>query len=609
MMAMSGDHVSETLATGGIGHVTSIVGSNVSFDLEGTNEPAQERVTVGSVIGVRADRAYLVGVIKAVSADRAASGDSRPASRADLDLLGEIHVDRGERSFKRGVASYPAIADVVERLSTDDLSLVHRSGSAKSVEVGCLYHDPSMPATIKVDGLLSKHFAVLGSTGVGKSSGVAVIVDSVLHARPDVRVFMLDVHNEYTRCFGERANVISPRAFKLPFWMFNIEELADVIYGGRAAVDEEIEVLIELIPLAKVKYAQYKELADRSVIKRTLGKPSGYTVDTPVPYLLQDLLSLIDERMGRLENRIARIHFHRLITRIEAIRNDPRYGFMFENANVGGDVMGALLSHLFRLEPNGKPITVMQLAGLPTEVLDAVVCVLCRLAFEFGVWSEAAVPLLFVCEEAHRYASADHSVGFSPTRRALSRIAREGRKHGVHLGLVTQRPAELDPTIISQCSTLFAMRMSNERDQAFLRSAVSDAANLLTFAPLLGTGEAIAFGEGVSLPTRMRFRELAPERLPRTDTSGRMGSERGGDLDSAFVGVVVERWRGATMNKGTVEPAEPAGARVSREPGSDTSTTTAIEQAHRRLLKLASESSGSTTAEPPAFRNVFGQAR
>src|SRR5207253_4651505 len=118
----------------------------------------------------------------------------------------------------------------------------------------------------------------------------------------------------------------------------------------------------------------------------------------------------------------------------------------------------------------------------------------------------------------HRYASADHSIGFSPTRRALLRIAKEGRKYGVFLGLVTQRPAELDPTIISQCSTLFAMRMANDRDQALLRSAVTDAAaNLLAFVPSLGTREALAFGVGIPLPTRLTFAELPQQLLPRSE--------------------------------------------------------------------------------------------
>ena len=136
--------------------------------------------------------------------------------------------------------------------------------------------------------------------------------------------------------------------------------------------------------------------------------------------------------------------YHKLIPRIETVRNDPRYAFMFDNANVGGDTMGETLRQLFRLPPNGKPMTIMQLAGFPAEVVDSVVSVLCRMAFDFGMWSDGAFPLLFVCEEAHRYAPADRTIGFGPTRKAISRIAKEGRKYGVFLGLVTQRPAELD---------------------------------------------------------------------------------------------------------------------------------------------------------------------
>src|SRR5258707_6966931 len=189
--------------------------------------------------------------------------------------------------------------------------------------------------------------------------------------------------------------------------------------------------------------------ADKIGSKRASAR-IGYTIDTPVPYRLVDVISLIDERMGKLENRSSRIIYHKLISRIDTVRNDPRYTFMFDNANVGGDTMAEVIGHLFRLPANAKPITLMQLAGFPAEVVDSLVSVLCRMAFDFGLWSDGASPLLFVCEEAHRYVSADSKIGFGPTRRAVSRIAKEGRKYGVFLGLVTQRPAELDATIISQ---------------------------------------------------------------------------------------------------------------------------------------------------------------
>jgi DNA helicase HerA-like ATPase len=568
-----------------MGSVTSIEGSKVHLELAGQNGRPLVRATVGNFVRIEAGAALLIGIITTLSSGGDRSGHK--GAYASIDLLGEILSDNGTRRFRRGVTCYPAIGDAVDLLPAGDLRILYQVSSANMAPVGALYQDPDTPACIKVEDLLTKHFAVLGTTGVGKSSGVAVILDQVMRAQQAVRIFLLDVHNEYAACFGEHASVISPRNLKLPFWLFNLEEIADVIYGGRSPVDEEIEILAEVIPLAKSKYAQYKEASDRQIVKRAIGKSAGYTVDTPVPYMLQDLIALIDERMGRLENRVGRMHYHRLITRIETIRNDPRYGFMFENANVGGDMMGEILAHLFRLDPDGRPMTIMQLAGLPMEVVDAVVCVLCRLAFEFGIWSEGAIPLLFVCEEAHRYASADRSVGFTPTRRALSRIAREGRKHGVYLGLVTQRPAELDPAIMSQCSTLFAMRMTNDRDQAFLAAAVSDAVNLLTFVPSLGTGEVIAFGEGVPMPVRMKFAALPPERQPRNDMSGRASDHGDAIAGAAFVGAVVERWRGATMSKaGGLDAADQsASPRLAREPSAEGGNGAALDQVHRRLLR------------------------
>ena len=589
-----------------IGLVTSIRGSVVTMDIVADADLPNARVTIGSFVGVRAGDAYLVGVVTTLSADAVHDSARSIRARANLDLLGQILCDaRGEKSFRRGVACYPAIGDPVELLSSENFRLIYHVSAANTVEIGSLYQDASTPACVKVNDLLSKHFAVLGTTGVGKSSGVAVIVDTILQSGKDIRVFLLDVHNEYASCFGARASVISPHTLKLPFWMFNLEEIADVIYGGRPPVDEEIEILTEVIPLAKNKYAQYGDGSDRQLVKRAIAKGSGYTVDTPVPYLLQDLISLIDERMGRLDNRASRMHYHRLITRIETIRNDPRYRFMFDNANVGGDVMGELLAHFFRLEPDGKPITIMQLAGLPPEVMDAVVCVLCRLAFDFGVWSDGAIPLLFVCEEAHRYASADRMVGFAPTRRALARIAREGRKHGVYLGLVTQRPAELDPTIISQCSTIFAMRMSNDRDQAILSAAISDSANLLTFVPLLGTGEVIAFGEGVPLPARMKFRALSSQAVPRSQTLEQTTGADGSKSNAALIGAAVDRWRGATMNKVAVSTEQPGQARPKQE-GSTEVSKAALDHAHGRLVRRHMAPAAQDEAAPETDTRAAG---
>ena len=532
------------------GRVISVRGSLARVGLLAANQmPISEvRATVGRFVSIRCASSVIVAMITEVSCENLSSADNYIAI-ASVDLLGEILNAADKAKFQRGVTNYPTIGDAVDLITSQELRTIYAPTGSDQINVGFLQQDRSVVAYVDVEEMLSKHFAVLGSTGVGKSTGVSLLLNEILKSRPNLRIFLLDVHNEYGRCFGDRALVLNPRNLKLPFWLFNFEEIVDVLFGGRAGVPEELDILAEVIPLAKGVYTQYQN-ADRIGLKRIDPKQIGYTVDTPVPYRLVDLMSLIDERMGKLENRSSRIIYHKLISRIEAVRNDPRYAFMFDNANVGGDTMAEVISHLFRLPANGKPMTVMQLAGFPAEVIDSVVSVLCRMAFDFGLWSDGVSPMLFVCEEAHRYASADRNVGFGPTRKAVSRIAKEGRKYGVYLGLITQRPAELDATIISQCNTLFTMRLANERDQALLRAAVSDAAaNLLSFVPSLGTREVLAFGEGVALPTRLRFKEVPPHQLPRGEaTISSVPSVTSGH-DMHFVSAVLERWRGATSQR------------------------------------------------------------
>jgi hypothetical protein len=193
---------------------------------------------------------------------------------------------------------------------------------------------------------------------------------------------------------------------------------------------------------------------------------------------------------------------------------------------------------------------------VPSEILNVVVSVLCRVTFEFAMWSEGKVPILLVCEEAHLYAPENPDAGFEPTKRALSRIAKEGRKYGVSLAIITQRPAELDPTILSQCNTIFSFRLSNERDQEILKAGISDAAaSLLEFVPTMGTGEAVTFGEGVALPTRMKFDLLPAEALPRSTTASFSHNWNTEIADEKFLVDIVARWRQQTFNPPPETPA------------------------------------------------------
>src|ERR1700704_3109643 len=376
-------HMPGSTTVTSFGRVISVRGSLARVGLLAVTHLglSEVRATVGRFVSIRCANSTIVAMITDVTCEDLPSSDNYIAT-AGVDLLGEILGGPERPKFQRGVTNYPTIGDAVDLITSQELRTVYAPAGSDQINVGTLQQDPSVIAYVDVEEMLSKHFAVLGSTGVGKSSGVSLLLNEILVARPTLRVFLLDVHNEYGRCFGDRALVLNPRNLKLPFWLFNFEEIVDVLFAGRPGVPEELDILAEVIPIAKGIYSQYQN-SDRVGLKRTEPK-AVYAIDTPVPYRLVDFISLIDERMGKLENRSSRITYHKLISRIETVRNDPRYTFMFDNANVGGDTMAEVISHLFRLPANGRPMTIMQLAGFPAEVVDSVVSVLCRMAFDFG---------------------------------------------------------------------------------------------------------------------------------------------------------------------------------------------------------------------------------
>jgi hypothetical protein len=216
------------------------------------------------------------------------------------------------------------------------------------------------------------------------------------------------------------------------------------------------------------------------------------------------------------------------------------------------DGMTQVLSRIFRVPVNDRPITIVELTGLPTEIINVVVSVLSRMTFDFAHWSEGKVPLTLVCEEAHRYVPATPKLGFEPCKRAIAKIAKEGRKYGVALCIVSQRPAEVDPTILSQCNTVFALRMSNDRDQEIVTSAITDTSSgLLEFLPALGQREALAFGDGVALPVRIMFDELPAASLPRSTTARFTEHWQRSIGDEGFLEQVVEKWRSSDIGAGS----------------------------------------------------------
>lgn len=542
-----------------IGRIVSVTGSKAIVLLDSAHEGgirSDERPDMGTLLAIDTANTVVLAIVSALSVPVPAQRDGEKEIRiAELGLVGELWRDEAGNAsiFARGVTVYPSLGDRVRVASKAELAAAFcgdPARSVRSVRIGCIRQDQSIPAMVRVDELLGKHLAILGTTGTGKSCTTALILRSILEKNPAAHIVLLDPHNEYATAFADWAEVISPRNMQLPFWLLNFEEIVEVLIsdGTRKA---EIEILQELIPIAKARYSAGRA---RDNLRRAGPEQHRFTVDTPVPYRISDLTGLIDERMGKLENKKDLSPYRQLKARIDTISQDGRYAFMFGSLTVY-DGMTQVLSRIFRVPVNGKPITIVELTGLPTEIINVVVSVLSRMTFDFAHWSEGKVPLTLVCEEAHRYVPAMPRLGFEPCKRAIAKIAKEGRKYGVALCIVSQRPAEIDPTILSQCNTVFALRMSNDRDQEIVTSAITDTGSgLLEFLPALGQREALAFGDGVALPVRITFDELPAASLPRSTTARFTEHWQRSVGDEGFLEQVVEKWRSSDIGAG--DPAQ-----------------------------------------------------
>lgn len=533
---------------GVIGEIISVTGSHALAMLnERTKDrSSQIRLELGAILTIDTGSAIVLCLIGGMSIP-APSNDAahQDVKILELELIGEFlrSSAKGPARFHRGVSAYPSLGDPVSVAGRSELTALFASSGGSSVRIGVVKQDASIPATINIDDLFSRHAAILGTTGAGKSCAVSLMMQSITDRYQSAHIVILDPHNEYSRCFGDKAVVFDPTTFNLPFWMLTFDELIEVLYPGRSGSEAEIEILSEMIPIVKKMGHSSSQSTLRNATPNRMLESSHITVDTPTPYRLSDLLSLLDKALGGLNNSQNMIPYKKLRNRLYTISQDARYTFMFGSLSVQ-DTMVDTLASLFRIPVDGQPISIIELGALPAEVAQVLVSVISRLAFEFGLWSHGASPIAIIVEDAHRFAPADRSSGFSPTRKALTRLAKEGRKTGVSLWVVSQRPTELDPAILSQCNTIFAMRLSNQADQETLRAIVPDAStSLLSSLPSLGMGEAIAVGEGVPLPTRIRFDAVRRSDVPRSLTASFTDGWTVEVDDDHYVRRIVEQWR------------------------------------------------------------------
>jgi DNA helicase HerA-like ATPase len=526
-------------APGQIGVVTSVSGFKLSCLIFGPSTPdgtdaAYMTAQIGALVKVPTLSSSAFGFIDKLNFEYA--GTDVQIAIAEIDLLGELTGRASDRSaqFTRGISIYPVLGAPVFTATGEDIKLIYAKPNSWTLQIGSLHQDADTPAYLMSQEFLSKHSAIVGTTGSGKSCALTLILRTLLTAHPNGHVVMLDPHGEYATAFDDIAEVITPDTLQLPYWLLSFEEIVEVLCStDPAARSREAPILKEIIVGAK------QDFLGAGV------NTTGITVDTPTPYRLTGVLQRISDAMGKLDRPDSSLPYLRLMTTIENLRKDPRYDFMFEGLTVR-DNMTEIISLLLRIPVSGKPITILDISAVPSEIVNVVVSVLARLIFDFALHSERteAIPILLVCDEAHRYIPRDESQSFEGTRRSISRIAKEGRKYGVSLCLVTQRPSELSESILSQCSTIFALRMNNERDQKYVRSMLpDDAAGLLNVLPTLRQREAIVVGEGVAHPMRIRFSDLAPNHRPKGEAANFPEAWQNDVKNRDFITKIVERWR------------------------------------------------------------------
>ncbi len=536
-----------------VGRVVEVSGSRVIGELEGTVEDLYRTYRsrryavgqVGSIVKIEAGDNLVFGFVTALRMAEVPGDGKHPTQQQEtrhdlkwleIELFGEgqrVGLGESDFDFQRGVVSYPLPGHAIYVATHAELSRIYSRPEKSCLHIGFLSQEAALPAYLLPNDLLGKHFAVLGTTGSGKSCTVAVLLRSILEIASQAHIILLDPHNEYGNAFHDVAELIDPTILKLPHWLLNFEESTELFIGKTQFVATSQTNILKDAMLHARKQLTHKDIPTERI-----------TVDTPVPYKLGEVYSHVDN--AKPEQPSKQEPYKKILEKINLLRDDRRFSFLMSSDEDVTDNLVNTISRFLRIPVDSKPLSIIDLSGVPSEVVDVVVSVLCRIIFDFAVWSQrpTQVPVVLLCEEAHRYAPRRSDASFQPTKAALSRIAKEGRKYGVGLGLVSQRPSELADAILSQCNTIIALRMSNADDQNFVKSALPDSIqSLIDVLPTLRAREALVVGEGTVVPVRLRFNDLPEDRRPHS--SDVQFSERWTEnkADEPYIEEVVKRWR------------------------------------------------------------------
>jgi DNA helicase HerA-like ATPase len=500
----------------------------------------------GSIIRIHYGRTLIYGYVsrlrmKSEYAQERGLAAINPSARViEADLFGEgewVH-ESGKwlLRFERGVSTFPLPQQKVYLTPKGELRYVYGEGGSAAIEIGEYVGSGGTPAYADMNELLGKHTALLGSTGAGKSGAVAAILHAILkrgghmkYTNWNPRIVILDPHNEYGNAFpGHKRLSTDEGTLSLPYWLLDLNETIALLIGKTEYVATSQSNIVKNALLA----AREKSLEKMQGISL-----SDITVDSPIPYVLGDptnfdefgkqtdgtlysegFVGAINAQRPDNKNKKDHEDYNKVLKKLQTLIKDSRLKFMMKPWDGTVDPLGNILGQFF---DSDEKVRIVDLSGIPNEIAGTTSAAIARALFSVKLWQtpdeRQNSPVLLICEEAHRYVPDRGEAQYATAQEAIRRLAKEGRKYGIGLMLISQRPSEVEATVLSQCNSWVVLRIANDKDREHVRSILPDSlAGLTKVLSGLRRREAIFVGQATLLPSRIMITKLDDRQLPKS---------------------------------------------------------------------------------------------
>tara|TARA_R110002049_G_scaffold191507_1_gene360465 strand:- start:32765 stop:34582 length:1818 start_codon:yes stop_codon:yes gene_type:complete len=590
-----------------IGQIVEVNGNSLRIDLgidinelvrtvDGKNYPIGQ---VGSVIKIHFGRKILFAFVRLLRmrseiTDESENllinpGDDSRILEADLFGQGSWSQSKNKLKFSRGVETYPLPLQKVYLCLNSELESIYTAAEynvsdnavSPMVPIGHYVGSNNAICRANIDKLFGHHFAILGSTGSGKSATVASILHSIIDYKHESqklkpRIIIIDPHGEYAKAFGDSALVyrayndaatsdVESELLKLPYWLMSSDELRSLIIGKTEfEATSQNNIVYEGIAYARqLQAGLIKDIGEDALGAVVSEKQKDVTEedllrfdrDKPLPFHIAQFEKHVDQVQGRkpgktdnLSASAGRDKVDSILKKLRILRASPQLRFLMDEYSDESPNLQTILNQFIGRSDN-RHIRIIDISGLPNEVAGPLTALISRLLFQYKLWQSKEErkqdPILLICEEAHRYVPNHGEAQYKEAQEAIRRIAKEGRKYGLGLGLVSQRPSDVESTVLSQCNSWIVLRLTNSSDQEHVARFLPDNLSGLTkMLPALTRREAIFVGEAAALPSRIRIQKLLESKLPDSNDISFSEGWLNEPMSEATLNEIVSRWNG-----------------------------------------------------------------